>query len=238
MSTAAAVARKAAAAALAAASGGAKVAPAAPKGKVVLATPRKDAASILGYATQAESSLAIAPIVAGLAKEAEALMKLRTSPVFFNPALGTMSPKVVVATPQPLGGPLPSHPPTAMAGRTFNKRLRLHPHWKLRPVRRWVDFVPFIKELNISYDPGVEGFVGARELGRQALSPKVMAKFSACAVKVFEKDDGSHAVVHIQWNNGRFSSAAAQFSSFDEILDKFETERQMIEWMLQEGEMN
>ena len=39
-------------------------------------------------------------------------------------------------------------------------------------------------------------------------------------------------------NNGRFSSAAAQFSSFDEILDKFETERQMIEWMLQEGEMN
>jgi hypothetical protein len=203
MSTAAAVARKAAAAALAAASGGAKVAPAAPKGKVVIATPRKDAASLLGYATQAESSLAIAPIVAGLAKEAEALMKLRTSPMFFNPALGTMSPRVPTPTPpQPRGGPLPSHPPTAMAGRTFNKRLRLHPHWKLRPVRRWVDFVPFIKELTICYDPGVEGFVGARELGRQALSPKVMAKFSGCAVKVFEKDDGSHAVVHIQWVRG------------------------------------
>jgi len=193
MSTAAAVARKAAQVALASAQGAAKVAsPAAPKGKLVLSTPHKDAAMAMGYSSREESITSIASLVAGIRKESALLMSLRASNFFsFEPTTGKMSPQ--------LSGPLPDRPPTPLAGRVFNKRLRLHPHWKLRPARKWVDFVPFIKEFYIAYDPAVDGFVGARELGRQARSPKVAAKFPTCNVIVQEKDDGSPAIVTVQW---------------------------------------
>ena len=37
--------------------------------------------------------------------------------------------------------------------------------------------------------------------------------------------------------NDRFSAAPAQYSSFEEILDKFETERQLCQWASEEAEM-
>ena len=130
------------------------------------------------------------PLARGIAQEAATLLRLRSSfPVALHPVTRTLTP----------GAPLPERPPTALAGRMLRKRLRLHPHWKLRPVRRWADFAPLIKDITIRFDPCVEGFVGARELGRQARSSKALAQFPGCAVDVQELDDGCHPMVVVKW---------------------------------------
>jgi len=174
--------------AAAAKAGGAAAASAAGKGK--FPTPRRDLASAMGFPSAAASLAAAQPLALGIAKEAEAFLSLRrTIPMAHDPATGLLTP----------GEALPDRPPTALAGRTLHKRLRLHPHWKLRPVRRWIDFAPFIKEIHIRFDPCVEGFAGSRELGRQARSQAVQTKYPSCAVKVQELDDGTLPMVVIKW---------------------------------------
>jgi hypothetical protein len=81
----------------------------------------------------------------------------------------------------------------------LRKRLRLHPHWKLRPVRRWVDFAPYVSSISLTFDPALYGSAGARELARQVQGTKVREKFSSCAVKVTETEDGVPAIVEIKW---------------------------------------
>ena len=181
------------AAAAAAAAGGAA------KGKYP--TPQRELALAMGHASAAACLAAALPLAQGIAREAAALMTLRPSfPMALHPVTRLLTP----------GAPLPDRAPSssssssssgssAGAGAGLNKRLRLHPYWKLRPVRRWVDFAPMIKEISINYDPSVKGFGGARELARQARSSKALANFPGCAVKVEELADGSLPMVVIRW---------------------------------------
>ena len=174
-------------AAAAAAAGGAA------KGKYP--TPQRELALAMGHASAAACLAAALPLAQGIAREAAALMTLRPSfPMALHPVTRLLTP----------GAPLPDRAPSSSSsggggGGAMNKRLRLHPYWKLRPVRRWVDFAPMIKEISINYDPSVKGFGGARELARQARSSKALANFPGCAVKVEELADGSPPMVVIRW---------------------------------------
>ena len=189
-----AAAAKTVAKAAAGAAGKAAGAAAGAAGKGKFPTPQRDLAAAMGYPSSAASLAAAAPLALGIAREAATLLTLRAAPIpmALHASSGLLTP----------GAPLPPRPPPGLGGRTLNKRLRLHPHWKLRPVRRWVDFAPLVKELSIRFDPAVEGFAGARELGRQARSSKAQAKFPNCAVSVLELDDGSLPMVVVKWVRG------------------------------------
>jgi hypothetical protein len=156
-------------------------------------TPQRDLALAMGHGSAAASLAAALPLAQGIAREAAALMTLRPSfPMTLHPVTRLLTP----------GAPLPDRAPSSSSsssGGTMNKRLRLHPYWKLRPVRRWVDFAPLIKEISIRFDPSVDGFGGARELARQARSSKALAAFPGCAVKVEELADGSLPMVVVRW---------------------------------------
>jgi hypothetical protein len=118
-------------------------------------------------------------------KEASVILAMRASPMTYDAATGL----------RPEGGAAAS----AGGPPLLRKRLRLHPHWKLRPVRRWVDFAPYVSSISLTFDPALYGSAGARELARQVQGTKVREKYSSCAVKVTETEDGVPAIVEIKW---------------------------------------
>lgn len=184
------------------------------------------AASAAANATAAAASHAAALVrAADIAKEAQILaLRPSVAPLVLHPSTGTMT----------LAGALPDRPPAREgAPRVLRKRLRLHPHWKLRPVRKWVDFAPYVKEIKIAYDPGLDGSAGARcvgggggvkcgagaslwaslihcshhcsELGRQVYSTKVRKLFPKYTIDVQETHGGEQALVTLKMVRARFA---------------------------------
>lgn len=151
--------------------------------------PDTEAALALGFATAAECLSALAPISAAVGRELAVYETLKqTYPIALNPATGTFAPV----------GPLPDRPPPG--GPTLlRKKFRAFPYWKNRPIRKWADFAPMVKELHVAYDPALEGSRGARELARQARTGSMRKQFSRVVVTVKEAEDGSLATVMIKW---------------------------------------
>lgn len=134
---------------------------------------------------------------------AQKFLVLRTASVSLDAATGSLLPAPAPAAPpaSSFGAPVPANAPRAERGGApqFRKRLRLHAHWRLQPTRRWVDFGPFISAISITYDPALEGSVGARELARQVQSEKARSRFSKIDIVVKESDDGQPGVVQVKW---------------------------------------
>jgi hypothetical protein len=251
----------------AAAAGAAKAAP----GKPAAGAAGASAGGGSGSGGSAAASMAAAAAKAvPFLKEAQALLTLSASTELkVHASTLTLTPVGAVPALAPLG--------SAAGPKLFRKRMRLHPHWKLRRVRKWSDFVPFIKEIIFSFDPAVEGCTGARELARQCKGDKIRSKFPKCMVTVNTLDDGSPAVVTVKWVSGReswheserqgtscclpahsshtshslcplppspppqindkFSSTPAHFMTFEEVLDKFEEDRLMLQREEEDKEM-
>ena len=151
--------------------------------------PDGELAAALGYASAAECLSALAPISAAVAKELSIYETLKqTYPIALNPATGTFSPV----------GPLPDRPPPG-GPKLLRKKFRAFPYWKNRPIRKWADFAPMVKELHVAYDPAMEGSRGARELGLQARTGSMRKQFPRIVVKVKEVEDASPATVMIKW---------------------------------------
>jgi hypothetical protein len=185
---ASAAGKAAGAAAKAAAAGGGAKGAAAPRAPL----PDMVAALALGFASAAECLAALAPVNAAVAKELAVYESLKqTYPVAMNPATGAFLPV----------GPLPDRPPPG-GPKLLRKKFRAFPYWKNRPIRKWADFAPMVKELHVTYDPGVEGSRGARELGLQARTGSMRKKFPGAVVRVTEVEDGSLTVVMIKWVRG------------------------------------
>lgn len=133
---------------------------------------------------------------------AQKFLVLRTASVALDAATGSLLPAPAApAAPASFGAPVPSDAPRPDRGgaQQFRKRLRLHAHWRLQPARRWVDFGPFISAISITYDPALEGSVGARELARQVQSEKARSRFSKIDIVVKESDDGQPGIVQVKW---------------------------------------
>jgi hypothetical protein len=173
----------------AAAKAGAAVAAAAKGPAVKPKMPDTEVAAALGFASAAECLAALAPINAAVGKELAVYETLRSSyPVALNPSTGTFTPV----------GPLPDRPPPG-APKLLRKKFRAFPYWRNRPLRKWADFAPMVKELHVTYDPALEGSRGARELGLQARTGTMRRQWPRLAVTVREVEDGSLAVVMIKW---------------------------------------
>ena len=155
--------------------------------KIVASSSKPTAASATVGGVMGLDAAGAARLNLAAMKEAAAIMSLRMAPLSLDDKTGRLRP-LGFAPPQVNIGPP-----------TLRKRLRLHPHWKLRPARRWVDFVPFISLLTITFDPALYGSAGARELARQAQGSTVKTKFSKCDIKVTETEDGEPGVVQVKW---------------------------------------
>jgi hypothetical protein len=141
------------------------------------------------------SAAAAAALNAANMAEARRLLSLTSATMAYDGATGRLTP---APRADALGAAVPDRAP-ARPPVVLRKRLRLHPHWRLRPARRWVDFAPYLTSIRIAFDPILDGSAGARELARQVQSVKVRTRFSKVAVKVAETSDGEPAIVEVKW---------------------------------------
>jgi hypothetical protein len=45
----------------------------------------------------------------------------------------------------------------AAASKLFPRPFRLYDHFKLRPMRKWTDFAPYVANIKLDYDPATPG---------------------------------------------------------------------------------
>jgi len=53
--------------------------------------------------------------------------------------------------------PLPNRNELPPLPKVYMKKFRLYPSFRLRKVRKYRQFVPYISKLNLTYDPATEG---------------------------------------------------------------------------------
>jgi hypothetical protein len=116
--------------------------------------------------------MAVAPVNAA-ARAAKAagpvLRSFKAPPSEGAPLLTVPNPAFNLSRMMAAGAPVPDRSTLPALPRLYVKKPRLHPYWKLHPVRKWRDFAPLITKAVFTYDPSTEGSGGIRFVRRLAV---------------------------------------------------------------------
>lgn len=100
---------------------------------------------------------------------APVLRSFRAPPKENAPLVTVPNPAFSLGRMMAAGAPVPDRSALPALPRLYVKKPRLHPYWKLHPVRKWRDFAPLITKAVFMYDPSTEGSGGIRFVRRLAL---------------------------------------------------------------------
>lgn len=91
--------------------------------------------------------------------------------------------------------------------------------FRLRKVRKWSEAAPYIKALEISLDPALDGTAGVKELWRQARGRNVRAANPQYTVGLVTHEGGAPAALKVTYADGRTATLPAQGLSLPDLID-------------------
>ena len=112
---------------------------------------------------------------------------------------------------------------------TDGKPLRIYENFRLRKVRKWIDFAPYVSKISFDLDFSFDGTASTQELWRQCKGDSVRKKYSNYTVSLTTNDDRVPATIKVTYVNNKSQTIQAQHLT---ILDIFDEMAEMIQPML------